>query len=63
MEIRRKISQIFVFTLQRLFMILRLILYSFLNESISCKGLFINKTKDWALVQNAALVGVEVGLG
>ena len=23
----------------------------------------INKTKDWALVQNAALVGVEVSLG
>ena len=23
----------------------------------------LNKTKDWALVQNAALVGVEVGLG
>ena len=24
---------------------------------------FIKKTKDWALVQNAALVGVEVSLG
>jgi len=23
----------------------------------------LNKTKDWALVQNAALVGVEVSLG
>ena len=23
----------------------------------------VNKTKDWALVQNAALVGVEVSLG
>ena len=23
----------------------------------------VNKTKDWALVQNAALVGVEVWLG
>ena len=23
----------------------------------------INKTKDWALVQNAALVGVKVNLG
>ena len=23
----------------------------------------LNKTKDWALVQNAALVGVEVKLG
>ena len=22
-----------------------------------------NKTKDWALVQNAALVGIEVSLG
>ena len=24
---------------------------------------YLNKTKDWALVQNAALVGVEVSLG
>ena len=25
--------------------------------------LYLNKTKDWPLVQNAALVGVEVSLG
>ena len=30
---------------------------------IKTRMLFKNKTKDWALVQNAALVGVEVSLG
>ena len=36
--------------------------FSLLKPKIN-KGIGPNKTKDWALVQNAALVGVEVSLG
>ena len=32
-------------------------------KSLEKATIEINKTKDWAIVQNAALVGVEVSLG